>query len=374
RGAVRALAPRRPAAALPGLLDAVRARDDRLRSAALGALVGWPSARVHTFFLEALESNYPPLAQLDRHLARVEQPLDPASQRRLATALLKLTGANGWRGAARANRLVRHLEPKVAVPFLLEALRLWVEREREGRGSRRIRQELVDHLRRISGRSLGTTCADWTGWWRSVCDGRIPLADEVPETQLSTASFFGLRPISDRVVFVLDRSGSMKEPFHADGKRDKPAVQNRYDEAVEQVFRYLTAAGDETRFGLVVFSDGADRWQRELEAATPGAIDQARRWLERREPAGGTHLRPGIDLACQVDRDGAIDLETLEADTIVVLCDGATAEGPAWVDPWLTRHAAAELVFHGVLIQTAGDGTLRALSEGTGGDFIVVGR
>ena len=71
--------------------------------------------------------------------------------------------------------------------------------------------------------------------------------------------------------------------------------------------------------------------------------------------------------------DGMPDLAVLEADTVIVLCDGETEEGPGWVEPFLRSvNQRARVVFHCVRIGAAGDGTLEKLAGGSGGDFVRV--
>ncbi|MEO0866578.1 MAG: hypothetical protein AAFY39_18815, partial [Pseudomonadota bacterium] len=50
---------------------------------------------------------------------------------------------------------------------------------------------------------------------------------------------------------------------------------------------------------------------------------------------GATQLRPGIETALRLDDDGLPVLDGATPDTVIVLCDGATEEGPAWVGPML---------------------------------------
>ena len=96
--------------------------------------------------------------------------------------------------------------------------------------------------------------------------------------------------------------------------------------------------------------------------------------LLRREPHGGTFLRPAVELALRLDSNGDVDAERLQADTIIVLCDGETGEGKGWVGPLLERiNGEARVVFHTVLIGHRGDGTLEELSERSGGDFLAIG-
>jgi hypothetical protein len=75
----------------------------------------------------------------------------------------------------------------------------------------------------------------------------------------------------------------------------------------------------------------------------------------------------------RVGPDGLPDLALLEADTVIVLCDGETAEGPDWVEPFLRRaNLRARVVFHCVQVGAVGDGTLQKLASGSGGDYVRV--
>ena len=193
------------------------------------------------------------------------------------------------------------------------------------------------------------------------------------QASFSKAEFFGLRPMTDRVTFVLDASGSMQEVFGAGTfSGSAGGGRTRLREAVTQMSRCLEQLGPKTRFSVVLFSDGARRWRMELQSATAANISAAGRWVLDVGPGGGTNLRPGIERAMRLKK-GQVDLDALEADTVIVLCDGETAEGAAWVRPFLRRHNdEARVLFHAVRIGGRDDGSLRSLCEESGGDFVQV--
>jgi uncharacterized protein with von Willebrand factor type A (vWA) domain len=160
---------------------------------------------------------------------------------------------------------------------------------------------------------------------------------------------------------VLDRSGSMDEPLGDASDAERPT---RYEEAVERMAAYLDALGEEGRFDVVLFDGDAERWRGHLVEARGGAVREARGWSLRHPPGGGTRLRDAVESALEVAPD---------ADTLVVLCDGRTDEGPHWVVPTLRRlEASRGLVVHAVRVGAAGDGTLEALTRETGGDLVRV--
>ena len=84
-------------------------------------------------------------------------------------------------------------------------------------------------------------------------------------------------------------------------------------------------------------------------------------------------MRHGVQRAMEVRPDGTVNLEALEADTLIVLCDGRTSDGSRWVLPFLRReNPLAQAVIHSVQIGDGGDGTLELLARTTGGDFVRV--
>jgi hypothetical protein len=237
-----------------------------------------------------------------------------------------------------------------------------------------VQWEIVRALERRSGRTIGIHVDSWRLWWGAVREGRIELDGRPAEGEpaLSEAGFFGLRPVSDRITFVIDRSGSMDEPFGRRSRTQNERIHSRYDEAVEQMIRFLQTLGPEARFNVVVFADGTDVWHDDLRPATEAQLGNARSWLGARRPKGGTQLRNGIERALRV-RGGGVDPDELEVDTVVVLCDGATAEGPGWVRGFLERfNHRARIAFQCVQIGERGDGTLELLAGLSGGDFVSV--
>jgi len=350
------------------LLRTARTETAELGEAAVAALVGWNDPAVHEFFLDRLEASGAGLSDLAQHLERTRDQLPPVTRARVRVMVERLYLSEDWRDAARGRVLLPAVETRRAVPILMEALAVWGHRTEEGRGSRRILGEIVRELQRLSGRAIGPQPERWTRWWNAVLEGRVELPETIEEGGgfVSAASFFGLSVMTDRVVFLIDRSGSMESTFGTDGR-------TRFEEAVTQFLRFLEQAGTRTQFSLALFSDRGELWQSGLSPATSANLEQAKRWLDRQAPEGGTQLFEGLRAALRLDREGHLAASRLDADTVIVLCDGATAEGPEWVAPWMRReNEQAQLVFHCVQIGRTGKGTLEALAAATGGDFVLV--
>lgn len=367
RAALEALRERREPATLLAILACAASGEREVRDAALAALVGWQDDGVHRFLLSQLAhppsgADWTAVRAALAHFGAARLAPDgaiAASARDVAAAAIL---SEEWRRAVRGLKLSAALDDRAAVPALIEGWSIWIARRERGAGSRRIEDEIHRALKARSGRSIGPFPERWRAWWIAA-SSRAPPAPERGEPQITRASFFGLRPVSDRLVMILDRSGSMAYPFGASGR-------SRYDEALAQMERLLADLGPSTRFRVVLFDDEVSAWRSSLQQATRDRIASAVEWCRANGPRGGTSLEPAVRHALRLSADGTPDLRTLEEDTAVVLCDGATAERSGWVAPLFDRVGVqACLVFHCVQIGAQGDGTLEALAQATGGDF-----
>lgn len=359
---------------LRALKVCARAEDDGLRAAAFEALVGRRDEGVHRLFAQTLwgadaRLSGHILGAAEAHFRKARLGSDSPVLPVLESYVRERITDTAWRRASRAASVSAGLPDGQAVPLLILGLEAWNARNAASSPKKRVQHDLRRELKARSGMDLGLDPTRWSTWWDASSGGQArPLAAAPPRT---TSSFFGLRPTSDRLVFVLDRSGSMGGRFASAEAREEGWT--RYDEALEQMVGYLEALGPGARFNLVLFADGARAWRRGLQPVTPNHLRAARAWAQRQPPEGGTRLRQGVELGMAIEEDGSIDLEALEADTLVVLCDGKTDEGQRWVLPVLRRvNPRARVAIHGVRIGDAGDGTLELLAEATGGDFVAV--
>jgi hypothetical protein len=361
------------------LFGCARDPDPRLRSVALEALKGWEDEGIHALFLNELVQALAgkPSAQARRaeehfkavHIAagsRVLDELAPIVKTRLASS--------DWRVVSQAVTLSRPLPHAAIVPFLIEALAEWKKRADAGAQGVRVEFEILHALELRSGRKLGPNPESWRDWWAAVQKGEVKGQTPMTtggEAEPTRPSFFGLKPVTDRVTFVLDRSGSMDTPFGKQPPGTHPKKHTRWDEAVSQLASFVEAIGEKARFNVVIFHDYAEMWKPVMADANKENRKAAREWLAMCHPGGGTELRSGINRAMMIDSSGMPDLALLEADTVIVLCDGATDEGPQWVAHFMnTANAAARVVFDCVEIGNEGDGTLPRLARESGGEYL----
>ncbi|MBI5363615.1 MAG: VWA domain-containing protein [Planctomycetes bacterium] len=362
------------------LLTCTRDADPRLRSIAAEALVGADSEAVHRFFVEEFgRANEPgdPLRMLaERHLRRVRLAPESGAAKGLTKLVRRELLSESWRGASQAIALSRAFDDDAIVPWLIEALGTWKARAEKGLQALRVEHEIEAELELRSGRKLGLFPENWLAWWEAARKGEVKKASApsyYPEP--TRPSFFGLEPRSDRVLFVIDRSGSMEAVFDPAKQSPEKRAATRWEKAATELCGFVEALGPRARFDVVVFHDSADVWKKKLVAADERNLAAARQWLAGQRPLGGTRLRAGIELGLEAAPDGAVAPERVDADTVIVLCDGATAEGDGWVGPRLRRvNPRLRVVFHCVQIGEGGDGTLETLARESGGEFVRITR
>ncbi len=355
-----------------------REDDEILRAAALAALAGRDDEALHGLFTGILTSEgaeAPPavLGAIQRHFAEVRLAPGSRAERPFAAWVAEHLGSPSWRSASLAVALSHSLADDLCVPLLLDALDLWVERSEAGEPVRRMTNDVTRALEERSGRALGIKPENWRTWWAAVQRGEhTPRIDGDDGVNLTLATFFGLQPITDRVTFVIDCSGSMADPALTDREVTSAGGWTRYDEAVAQMLDLLEGLGERTRFNIVLFNAKPDVWRSNLTRATPANLRAARLWLVHKKPTGGTRLRQGFEAALGL-KEGALELEQLEVDTLIVLCDGETTDGPDWIEPTLQRlNGAAQVLIHCVQVGPLSDGALELLARGTGGRYVVV--
>ncbi|MDP6520619.1 MAG: VWA domain-containing protein [Planctomycetota bacterium] len=362
------------------LLATSRMASELVANTCRASLVGRRDEAVHAYFVRLLEpQGKSPLvdprlaARAEAHFAIIPLAEDSPSAARLADWVARHLMSQSWREACRAVSFSACLTDEAIVPALIEALGLWQGRQDSGLAVRRTMHEIASALKDRSGRNIGTDPRRWQVWWRGVQNGTVTRrANAGSPAEATSAGFFGIRPNSDRIVFIIDASGSMDTAFTG-GTGTGTSSHTRFDEAINQLESCLKLLGPKTHFNVVLFNSGSRSWKQKLTTATNSHIQGAKTWLRHHPPGGGTGLRLGVQEALHMSTWGDLDIKRLEADTVVILCDGATDSGPGWVDPFLLHlNSKARLLFHAVRIGGSGDGTLQALAWGSGGRCVDV--
>lgn len=135
---------------------------------------------------------------------------------------------------------VAQVPDKVAIEFLINIATKF---------NGQLRFETVQHLARLTGQNFGGFSDQWAAWWQensttfevsaarssatpnvpSLAVARIPWPESVPE-------FFGVPIYAKRVVFVIDRSGSMRSSINGVTRLKEATTQ--LEKSVDALDRY----------------------------------------------------------------------------------------------------------------------------------------
>lgn len=212
-----------------------------------------------------------------------------------------------------------------AIPHLLETLK---------HGRLRARNMARTHLVSLARsefrqeRDYHTDYPSWNSWWKKVEKGFDP--DDPRYDYKETASYYRFKIHSDRVLFVLDVSGSMKWP--------DPPSPSRMELARKELFGALNALAKQSGreqlerssdtedeylrrppvyFNVATFAGHVEAWREEEVLATQENVDAAIEWLGTRNPRGGTNTYDALKFA----------VEKANVDSVFFLSDGVPSVG-----------------------------------------------
>jgi len=193
--------------------------------------------------------------------------------------------------------VIRRAKAEEALGTLIELLRT---------GRLRVMDTARIALEEITGEKLGIDADAWEKWIRDKKAGKLPPKDPRAGTG-SVATYYGMRIFSDRLLFILDFSGSMDA--------GKPP---RIETARDEIKKTLDQLNKKTLFNVVGFS-GAVMWWNEVEVeATPKNIAAAKEFIDKLSVGGGTNVSDTFDEAFEMNR---------HIDTIYFLGDGSPSVG-----------------------------------------------
>lgn len=302
-----------------------------------------------------------------------------------------------WGVQVVAARVVGDREMGKAIPVLIKAL---------AGASPRVGDALVAALRSLTGQSIEPYAEPWAKWWeanrsRYGADGR-PLQPLVHQPRATDIAFYGLKVRSDKVLFVIDTSGSMKHekqappptaaPKGATTGDDKPKPDEppskfsgpKIEIAKQELRRALRALPKEAMFNIISFNHGVIQWQPKMMAANDANKELAYAWIRDMAPSGSTYIDGALRLGFKMAGMGAYDkaYPGVAVDTIILLSDGAPTDNAfpeskemnpndilAHVREW---NAAKRVVVHCVGIDNVVQGIefMKKLAAENGGTYV----
>lgn len=212
--------------------------------------------------------------------------------------------------------------------------------EHEGRPAR----EAVALLQKITGYNIGMDVRRWKYFFlRHKAEGTPMVAESSEEPNSpETLSYLGLPIYGDRVVFVLDASGSMNDPMPEQWR------SSRAERAVQEFVQLLPRLPEAAAFNVVYFASGVNPWSERLRAQDQEAVAEASGWAQRQPIDGGTNLYGGVAFA----------FNDPEVQEIVLLSDGRPTHGELIDSATILARVARWNRWRGVRISTVSLGAM----------------
>ena len=364
---------------LGALQRAFQKADDEVRLRTLAILAGGPADVVVSNLRELLadEKDAAATADLLDQLAQLGDVslIDPIREQYL--------DHQAWVVQAAAVRALTTLRLADAVPLLVERL---------GSALGRLRTDIRKALTSLTGEDFNINQELWQRWWDQHGDAFV-VPDEPPEVDAGSdiqeqmgVTFFGISTTSQRVLFVLDLSGSMgfsMVPRHNPNDErgipyDMPrdGEPSRLEAARRDLIRALGGLRDGAVFNLVLYASDVWSWQDDCVEMDGKARTALLEYVESLEAVGGTNIYGALRSTFEMIEVEAGDEWTEPVcDTIYLLSDGRASVGVTIDSDEILSYVRDMNRTAGVVIHTIGlSGAhnaylLRNLAEQNGGTY-----
>ncbi|MEM7200768.1 MAG: HEAT repeat domain-containing protein [Planctomycetota bacterium] len=351
--ALRALGQLRPLGSSKALRQALEAAEASLRLAAATALGQRCDADATTPLAAALQcetdeaSRIGLIRALHEVLEAHEGTLPTRAIRRSVQTVVASLGRGTWRGDLAAVELLSRFRCREAVPALIGVLERNApsdkRRRRDVAPSGLLRTRAREVLVELTGAHHAAERPDaWRAWWEHRATPGFRLAHEPPPPDsqaragrtTAPGGFFGVQPIGTRVVFVIDVSRSMRDPYRSTqtASIQHGAPPGKLDIAKRELRKAIDGLPADAWFNIVLFSTDAKAWRRDLVRADPMHKKAAHLFIKKLATSAATNLWGGLETALGIESWRYGDRYSSHVEEVFVLSDGAPTVGDL-VDP-----------------------------------------
>ncbi|MBL8840155.1 MAG: VWA domain-containing protein [Planctomycetes bacterium] len=295
-------------------------------------------------------------------------------------------GHADWRVQVEAVEALRRFHQPSSIALLIQQL---------DRADGRLRDDLGRALVSLTGQRFAADAATWRRWWAEAGGSFVPppapaapllatAADPASGAEGAAAGadaggaggtqFFGVGSFSKRLVFVVDLSGSMREP--APRGTDRSAARTKLEVAASQLAAAIAALPSDARFEVITYADTASAVFGALELADDAHRQQALAAVRGRGTGQGTNLFGALEAAFAVGESAKRRGSGGPAvDTIFFLTDGQPTAGRI-VAPERILAAVADwnrtrrVRLHAIGIGSHDRAFLAALAEQNSGTYV----
>jgi hypothetical protein len=248
-----------------------------------------------------------------------------------------------WGVQLLAVRIVASRKMMGAVPHLINAL---------ADASPRLAEAIGGVLCEFTGENFDPYADVWAKWWddhKEEFQSKERVKGGKNARPASDAHFYGLPVKSDRILFIIDTSDSMKKPTKnrnpaelwkppegptTPGADDAPPPPPppeeilsgpKIDVAKHELKKAIEKLPPSSMFNIIAFNTGVFRWRDTMQKADGATKKDALKWVRALEPKGITYIDGALRLAFRMAGLASFDKAYPEVniDTMVLLSDGA---------------------------------------------------
>ncbi len=169
--------------------------------------------------------------------------------------------------------------------------------------------------------------SQWKKWWEDNKDTfempKGPKPTGTIKIQEKGVSFYGIHTFSDRILFIVDKSGSMDKAEKAKGANKKTKMEICKQELIGAVFNMDKDGG----FNVILFNHQVMPWQNRKVPATEKTKRMLKKWVEEEVPVGGTNIFDSLEKGFSFAAFGVTGNNRPPYDTIFFLTDGKPTAG-----------------------------------------------
>ncbi len=258
--------------------------------------------------------------------------------------MAKALGDNAWQVRSAAIAGLKKIGGKEAIEALIPPF--------EKENMMRLRNEYAAALLHLTGMDYGKDTTTWKKWWADNAGSWSGPAQKPPSAGHAggaggTAAFFGIPVDSDKVVFILDISGSMNEltknegektiSSGAGGKESDDTLFGEHpkiDVAKYELKKCIKKLKKDVKFNIYFFNDAWTKWQDNLVAADAKWKEEAYNYIDKQSANAQTNVWDPLEDALKSAGMGLNDKHyASNLDTVFLLSDGSPYPPDLYVGP-----------------------------------------
>ena len=302
-----------------------------------------------------------------------------------------------WTVQILALRIVKEKKVTRAIPHLIATLE---------RANPRMQEELGVVLKELTGENFDAFADVWARWWdenKAKFEGKESVkVGARPSNPAQDPTLYGLPIKSDRVLFIIDISGSMKDPTKNDNDKPPPTGAitpkdgekpveppeqlmsgPKIDVAKHELKKAIEKLPKTAKFSMIAYNHATLVWKDVPVDASPANKEDAYKWIRDFKPSGSTFTDGALRTAFRIAGLGAIDKAYPEVlvDTIVLVSDGAPTDNAPDASKLMDHNiilqhvrewnAQKRVVIHCIAVDmTHGNDFMQKLAAENGGHFV----